>query len=481
MMRTIAIVVAFLAASIARAELPGPLAAALEARGIPESAVGLVVQRLADGATVHVHGADRPLGPASTLKLLTAAVALERLGPAYRGRTELRASAPIVDGVLRGDLVLRGMGDFDLDWRAFERMLQRLHHQGLREIRGDLIVDRSFFEPTRLDMGVPPFDETPEFRYNVIPDALLLNTNLVEIDMASDQRTVRAHLATPLDRVRIVSEMKVVDGKCVDWEDGWQIPEVRVSGRDVTVVLRGDYPKDCNASTQVEVLDRVQFASRMFRALWQRLGGTFRGRVYEDRAREGGKLLVDHRSRPLAEVLRDVNKRSDNPITRELFLTMGALERAGTDGGETTARLSERLVREWLERHGIGQAGLVLDNGSGLSRAERMSAATLAGVLRTASRGPWGPEFVASVPIIGVDGSMRSRLQKSPAAGRGRLKTGTLRDVSAIAGYVDDSAGAPHVVVLIVHHPLAVHRVMRPILDEFVDWFVRQPARSAGG
>lgn len=477
MIRTTAFLLLALLARPAGAELPPPLAAAIAAHGIPESAVGIVVQRLPDGSTVLAHNADRGLAPGSTLKLLTAAVALERLGPAHRWRTQIRATAPVVDGVLHGDLVLRGLGDVDLDWRAFDRMLERLRHRGLREIRGNLVVDLAFFEPSRPEMGLPPFDEAPEFRYNVVPDALMLNANLVEIDLHSDRRGVRAHLATPLDRVSVVAEMTLADRPCPDWEDGWKIPEVRASGASVTIVLRGDYPRDCDASTAINVLDRIQFTDRLFRALWQRRGGTFRGRTVEGPASQAGALLVEHLSRPLAEVLRDVNKRSDNPITRVVYLTLGALsaERAG----EPTARRSEATVREWLQRKRIDQGGLVLENGSGLSRAERISPLTLAGVLREASRGPWGPEFVSSVPIAGVDGSMRKRLPEGPAAGRARLKTGTLRDTSGIAGYLDDGAGGTYVLVAIVNHALATREVARPMLDEFVDWFARRAPRPA--
>jgi len=221
----------------------------------------------------------------------------------------------------------------------------------------------------------------------------------------------------------------------------------------------------------VNVLDRVQFADRLFRALWRRHGGTFRGRALEGPPRESGRLLIERRSRPLADVLRDVNKRSDNPITRVLYLTMGAL---AAGHGEATAGRSEAIVREWLQRKAISQSGLVLENGSGLSRAERATPLLLAGVLREASRGPWAAEFISSVPIAAVDGSMRKRLPSSPAAGRARFKTGTLRDTSALAGYLHDAGGAAYVVVAIINHPLATREVARPILDEFVDWLARR-------
>jgi D-alanyl-D-alanine carboxypeptidase/D-alanyl-D-alanine-endopeptidase (penicillin-binding protein 4) len=461
----------------AHAELPPSVSARLSAAGIPEEAVGVIVERLSDGARLLAHGADRSLAPASTMKVVTSWIALERLGPAYRGRTELRAVGRIDRDVLHGDLVLRGLGDIDLDWRAFERMLEQLRHRGVREIRGDLVLDRSFFMPARTDVGVPPFDEAPEFRYNVIPDALLLNTNLMQVDLSSGSDTLTVALATPLERVSIAAEMGLVERACDDWEDGWKIPAVVASrGGAMQVVLQGNFPRNCTTSTSINVIDRVAFAERLYRALWSRMGGVHRGRVRDGETGAAGTLMAEHKSRPLTDVLRDVNKQSDNPIARVLFLTMGALSPEGA--GKPTALRAEAEVRGWFERKGIDTTGLVLENGSGLSRSERLTPLQLAGVLRAAANGPWSPEFVSSLPIAGLDGTLRKRL-RGEAPARIRAKTGTLRDTSAIAGYVHTDGGETRIVAAIVNHPLATRQVARPILDELLQWAASQPDRLA--
>lgn len=457
----------------ARAELPPGVAARLGAAGIPDDALGVMVQRLDDGTTLLAHGADLSLAPGSTMKVITSWVALDRLGPAYRGRAELRSAARIADGVVHGDVVLRGFGDVDLDWHAFERMLQVLRHSGVHEIRGDLVLERSFFRPARTDVGVATFDEAPEFRYNVIPDALLINTNLLQLDLVSDGRRLRPSIATPLDGVAVESQMTLIDRACADWEDGWKVPAVLASRPGtLRIVLQGEFPRHCTASTSINVIDRVTFSERLFRALWKRLGGLHRGRVRDGEVLEEGVLLAEHWSRPLADVVRDVNKRSDNPITRTLFLTLGALSLS--DPALPTAQRAEAEIRAWFERNGIPQEGLVIENGSGLSRAERVRPSQLAAVLRASSRAQWSPEFIASLPIAGVDGTMRKRLSYPPALGRARVKTGTLRDTSGVAGYVTGSGGT-YVVAAIVNHPLATHAVARPILDELLDWVARLP------
>ena len=469
-------------ATLVTVGLPASVVTKLAAANIPIEAVGAVVIRTADGATMLAHRPDASMQPASTLKVLTSIVGLETLGPTYRGRTELRTSAEVVDGALQGELVLRGLGDPDLDWQALQRMLQSLRHNGIADIKGDLVLDRQWFQPARLDIGVPPFDETPEFRYNVIPDALLLNTNLLQLDFESGDQVkttgIRVGMTPALDRVTVVSNMTFVDRACEKWEDGWKLPTVgRSDDGTIRIELAGEFPKKCAASTNISVLDRVDFADRLFRTLWRSLGGTFGGQTREAVANDapdtGLRLLASHQSRTLPEFTRDINKRSDNPITRLLYLSLGAL--STSDASLPTAARAESVVRAWLKERNIDDTGLILENGSGLSRTERIRPSQLAAVLRAAQRSDWAAEFMASLPIVAVDGGMQNRLRTSPAARHARIKTGSLRDVAAVAGFVRDSKNNSYVVVAMINHPLASGSVARPILDDLLDWVARQP------
>jgi len=465
------------AASLARAELPATVRERLDAAGLPSEAMAFVVQRVSDGAVVMEHRSGRPMQPASTIKLLTSLAALEVLGPAHQARTELRSDGELEDGVLKGDLVLHGEGDVDFDWPAFEHALHILRLQGIREVRGDFVIDRTYFEPARTDVGRAPFDEAPEFRYNVVPDAALINSNLVKLDILSDDKGVRIEATPALERVSYAADFELVEARCNDWEDGWVAPAVK-EGSDgvIRVRLQGRFPRSCLASTEISVIERLKFADRLFRAAWKRLGGTYRGRTREGRGPEGARVLTEHRSRPLAEVLRDINKHSDNPNTRITYLALGASSRS-TEG--TTAQRSERELRSWLAAKSIDSDGLVLENGSGLSRAERIRPAQLAAVLKAGLESPWAPEFLASIPIVSVDGGMGRRLIDTPASQRSRIKTGTLRDVSAVAGYVKDDAGETYIVVAMVNHERAVKQVARPILDTLLEWVADVRARAS--
>lgn len=454
----------------AHAEVPASLAARLAAAGLPEESLGFTVLDAKTGREVLSHRAGASMQPASTLKVLTALVALDRLGPAWQGRMELVTAAPVEEGVLKGDLVLRGGADPDVGWPEFRRMLVSARNQGIREVAGDFVLDLGLFDPQRLDEGVPPFDETPEFRYNLIPDALMLGSYLFGLELASDGKAVSATIETPLEGVRIENGLVLGERKCADWEDGWKLPAVERRGSEVVVKLSGDFPKDCTASTRLNLLDRVDYADRLFRALWKELGGTFKGTTRVSFA-PGGRTIAQHRSRLLGEMVRDVNKRSDNPVTRLVYLVLGTTDLLPPGG--TTPERAERVVRDWLKEKGIDDTGLVLDNGSGLSRKERIRPAALAAVLREARSSPWFPEYHAALPIAGVDGGVRRRLDKSPAAKTSRLKTGTLRDTSALAGYIRDASGAELVFVAMINDPKATGSVARPILDELVDHVAR--------
>jgi serine-type D-Ala-D-Ala carboxypeptidase/endopeptidase (penicillin-binding protein 4) len=462
------------------AQLPSSALKLLQDNNIPLSSIGVVVTRLADGTPVLTHNADASLAPASTIKTLTTIAGLEKLGPTYRARTEFRSEAKIEGAILQGDLILRGEGSTDFDWRAMQTMLQTLRHKGIKEIRGNLVIDRQWFQPARIDIGSPPFDESPEFQYNVIPDALLLNMNLLQVEITANATQVRADVWPKLDRVSIVSYMTLVERDCTKWENGWAIPVYSLDENGtIRIELKGEFPKNCSISTELNVIDRTQYADRLFRSLWRNLGGVFRGTVIEKNtpAPPTGNVLATHQSRTLAEHVHDINKRSDNPMTRVLYLTLGAMSASdaaknGTadNEGASTATKANAEVRAWMRGHRIDDADLVLENGSGLSRKERIRPSQLAQVLTVASKSKWAPEFMSSLPIAAVDGGMKNRLRLSRAAEVARLKTGGLRDVAAIAGYVPDANNQSHVVVAMINHDNVKGGAGRAILDAIVDW-----------
>jgi len=466
----------------AQAQLPQPVTALLAASGIPDDAMGVLVLR--GDTTLVSHLAERPMQPASTMKLVTTLVGLEQLGPVFRGRTELRTSGVQERDVLHGDVILRGGADTDFDGEALRHMLQALRNQGIRKIDGRLVLDRQLFNPARTDLGVRPFDESPDAYYNVIPDALMVNKNMLLLDLRSDGNRLRLAMQPPLDDVSVESGMTLIDAQCASWEDGWKQPLVVRRNGKIKVVLQGTFPKNCVSSNSINVLDRQDYLDRLFRKLWDELGGKLLGDTVEGAAPKEARLLAEHVSRALPEVVRDINKPSDNTLARTLFLSLGSLEadpmlgsRPLAPSAQTTFARADLAVRDWMRRQGIDDNGLVMENGSGLSRLEKISPYQMALLLQAGLRSNWSPEFLASLPIVGVDGTMRRRLKDSPAAQRARLKTGTLKNVVAVAGYVYDAKGQPCVVAAMMNSDLAGDGRGRAVLDALVDWIARSGAQ----
>jgi len=479
MLRRLVVATLLACSAGAWAQLPAPVSQLLASAGIPDDAVSALILRGDD--TILSHLAERPMQPASTMKLVTTLVALEQLGPVFKGRTELRTSGEQMRDVLKGDLVLRGGADADLSGEALERMLQALRNQGIRKLDGRLVLDRQLFVPARTDLGLPPFDESPEAYYNVIPDALLVNKNMLQLDMRSTGKQVQLAMQPALDRVTVESNLTLIDADCSKWEDGWKQPAVlkEKSGK-IRVVLNGTYPRNCAKSNSINVLDRQDYVDRLFRTSWKKLGGSFTGETVDGITPPESRLLAEHVSRALPEVVRDINKPSDNALARTVFLSLGSLEADALTGshalpaagGDTFAR-ADLAVRNWMRSKGIDDSGMVLENGSGLSRLEKISPAQLGGLLNAGLRSSWAPEFLASLPIVAMDGTMRRRLKDSPAAQRARMKTGTLKNVVALAGYVPDANGRQCVVVAMINHDLVGDGKGRAVLDALVDWVSR--------
>ena len=461
-------------------DLPGPVAAKLAAGGIAQDAISVLVLR--GDTTVLSYLADRPMQPASTMKLVTTLVALETLGPVFRGRTELRSSGDVVRGTLKGDLVLRGGADADFTGEVLEKMLQTLRNGGINRIGGNLVLDRSLFSPARSDVGLAPFDEAPEAYYNVIPDALLVNKNMLQIDMRSTANKLQLVMQPPLEKVSVTSDMVLIDADCAKWEDGWKLPQATPGpGRRITVVLHGSFPKNCAKGYSINVVDRQDYVGRLLRATWKKIGGAVDGDVIEGMSAPDSRLLAEHASRALPEVIRDINKPSDNALARTVFLSLGSLEADPVLGSrpltfatsDTTQARADMAVRNWMRLQGINDAGFVIENGSGLSRLERITPVQLGALLKAGQRSAWAPEFLASMPIAAVDGTMRRRLKDSPAAGHARMKTGALSNVVAIAGYVRDALGQQCVVVAMINSDRVGDGKGRAVLDTLVDWVAR--------
>lgn len=447
---------ALLALDCAAADpLPKPVAAALRTAGIASDRVAIVVQAVDAGRPLLAHNAQTAMHPASTMKLLTTWAGLELLGPAHTWKTEALVDAAPANGRLPGNLYLRGSGDPKLTVEAFWLLLRQLRARGISDIAGDLVLDRSAFALPPHDPAA--FDGRPLRPYNVGPDALLVNLDSIRLTLVADgeRRAVQVIPETPDDGIAVANGLKFVDAACGDWRD-----QVQARNRADGIELVGHFPAGCGekalhlspwpADLQVE---------RLFRALWRELGGTLAGQVRAGTTPPAARLVATQESPPLADIVRDINKYSNNVMARQLLLGLAAERPA-------TPEAARRRVEDWLAAKGLQLPGLVIDNGSGLSRGERISAEGLARLLLAAWASPVMPEFASSLPVAGVDGTLRQR--SSTVSGRAHLKTGSLDGVRALAGYVLDRNGRRWVTVILINDPRASHG--KPAMDALLAW-----------
>ena len=436
-----------LAAPVGNAALPATVAAALKRAAIPTTAVGIQVQEIASGRTLLALNPAQPLNPASTMKLITTDAALELLGPTYTFTTQVWTRGQRVGDQINGDLIVRGSGDPKLVLENFWLLLRKIRAAGIRSVHGDLLLDRSVFANAVNDPA--QFDGDPLKPYNAAPDALLLNYHALAVHLAPDSAHGSVQItADPMLYRYPIKAPALAPGPCVG---DWRQPITAQFGSS-GASFDGAFAAGCGDKTweiHPYQLSRNRYFELVFRQLWSELGGTLDGAVTDGVAGSDASLLTQWDSPTVPELIRDTNKFSNNVMARQLFLALG-----GTAQPASVAA-SRAAVEKWLAEKGIDSSGLVLENGAGLSRIERVPAALLSQLLVNAFAAPTMPELISSLPLVGYDGTMQKRLRGQGVAGRAHIKSGSLQEVRSIAGYVLAASGKRYAVVFIINHPNA--------------------------
>jgi len=424
---------------------PAEIANSIAAQQLPPSAVSFIVTDVDSGRPVISQNAQVPRSPASTIKAITTYASLDLLGPAYTWHTRALIRGSIEAGVLNGDLILQGGGDPYMTMERWWSFANRLRDSGLRTIHGDIVVDNSAYSLTAEDPGA--FDGRPNRVYNVTPDALMINFQSIDFRVVpnAEQRRVDIVAEPAPSNLTIDNRIRFAAGRCsgaasrVDFEIA--------TPRADRVTFTGRLAAHCEPRELTRVLlTPTGYAYGTFVSLWRQLGGEVDGKLRVESAPPDARPLLTFDSLSLGEIVRLTNKYSSNLMARHLLLTLGA-ERYGAPA---TVAKGIAAIGEWGRARAIDLSDLEIDNGSGLSRKAHVSAEAMANVLRAAYRSPFAPEFLASLPLAGIDGTLRTRMNASPA-GSVRLKTGHIDDVSGVAGYVTAASGKTYVLVCLIN------------------------------
>jgi len=460
--------------------LPPPVRELIDGAGVPSRHVGLMVQA--------VEGRSQPLAAlnaetsfqlASTAKVVTSLAALDLLGPQYRWRTSAYLTGPLNEGRLLGDLVIVGGGNAQLRSADLQEWFERMREAGLREVWGDIVLDRLAFSLSARDHASTP-EPTPSRPHHARPDAFTLDEGVLRVTVRSTASRL-ARGVTPAEvslwpPLAGLSVVKSLGGRgCSVWATS------NVDGQQPRLMVRGQWGPGCGErELLLSPLSQAEFSARAVEGLWRASGGRLKGRVLDrNRARPGDdawpsagraapRLFMVHQSEPLPAVIRDINKSSDNLGARHLMLSLddGFPDRAATLAG-ARARLET-----WLRHQGLTPGDdIALDTGSGLSHDERGKPRALVQLLRQAWASQQARAFVDSLPVAGIDGTLAHRMTSGAARGMAFLKTGTLLDTRALAGYVRGYSGRTYAVAALVNHPQAQRAT--PALDALIEWLVR--------
>ena len=455
----------------AEAELPPELAAAIKDADFSSDGIGLFIQGVDNEKPLVALHADLFLNPASVIKLVTTAAALDMLGQGYRWSTEVMYTGNIEGHTLKGDLYIRGNGDPYLTPERFWRLLNRIYIAGIHRITGDVLIDNSYFEPGKVDYAA--FDQQPYRTYNVGPNAVLVGFQATEFHLDIDTTgTDPAVKITPFPqspRLRIINQVKLVNGSCNAWKKRLSL-ETRNNAGMLEVVFSGNYALACKQRTLYRRVSEAQdHYQHFFLPLWNQIGGSVDGKITQGIVPADAKRLLEESSISLAEAVRLVNKFSNNVMTRQILLSMGAQE----FGPPGTTDKGIAAVNAWLVEHKLDHPDLQLDNGAGLSRDARISAGLLGELLLHVYKQAYMPEFIAALPVSGYDGTMAHRFNDTPLVGHAHIKTGLLDFVQSMAGYVTTATGKRYVVVLLHNDKRAHTRSAEKLQNQLINWIYK--------
>ena len=458
------------------APLPATVRQALKQAQVPPHGLSVLVVAAPSSADKQEpprlrHREQESVNPASVMKLFTTYAGLQLLGADFTWRNRVYTDGSVQSGVLNGNLILRGSGDPKLVIERLQDLIGQVMAQGVREVRGNIVLDRSVFDvTTRPD----PFDDEPLRPYNVSPDGLLLNFKSVIYTFSPDAANGRALVRSepPLAGLSVTPDVPLRNGPCQDWRG-----ELKADfSQPLQTRFSGSYTASCGERPwPVAYPQPEDYAPRVFQALWLQAGGKLTGQTLYGTTPPHAKLLVQTPSLPLSDVVADINKFSNNVMAQQLFLTLSS--ELGAPGRFAASRLR---LEQWWRNQFPGLPAPVLDNGSGLSRSERSTAQALTALLQNANQSPQALAFKNSLSVAGVDGTtarLKDRLPNSPAIGKAWLKTGSLRDVASIAGYVQGESGRMYTLVAVLNHPNA--QQARPALDALLEWTVRDTKGKA--
>ncbi|MDG5498326.1 D-alanyl-D-alanine carboxypeptidase/D-alanyl-D-alanine-endopeptidase [Marinobacter sp. BGYM27] len=436
-----------------------------------EDAVSVVAVPLNGPGLPQYINADSQMSPGSIMKLVTTYAALEILGPTYQWQTRFSTDGQMIGKTLKGNLYVTMSGDPRLTLERLWSVMQELRGMGIDTIEGDLVLDGHAFN---LPDGLPRFVDNgnnPYAPFLVEPSPYLTNFNLVHFQVRADERGTTAWATPALNPIVIDNRVNALpEGRCPSRRGFDWTPNFHDDGT-ITISVTGKLPRGCRTTAYLSLLSPDKYTLATIRSTWAEMGGLITGASRVGETPDDTRLIMTTESPDLVSTIRDINKWSNNVMARQLLLAIGAEKRTAEDADDRQAGV--RAISEWLATKGVDTEGLVIENGSGLSRDSRITARQGAQILQVAWKSPYASDLLASLPLIAMDGTMYRRLRNTGMAGLGRIKTGYLEGVRSIAGFSRDINDTTWAVVAMVNHDPAWNG--QALLDRVLYSLYHQP------
>ena len=452
-----------------RAEIEGTLSDPL----LASSNIGMKVVSVDTGEVLYEKDAEKLYHPASTMKLITAATALVKLGPNYRFHTTLYTD-PLEDNL--GNIYLKGRGDPMFDSDDLEKMVERLVEMDTKDLQGDIVVDETYFDAVRWGKGWM-WDDGPIGGYYPHLSALTINRNGVHLRISPGSKVddpVRVHLDPPTQYMKIANEATTVGPSektrlTIKRQDGSTEANILIIDGVMTI-------GQVAMNRRVDVLDPALYCGTLLREMLAKRGVPLQGTVRYGKVPEEAVTIIEHISPALSRIVWEMNKPSDNLIAELLLKTIGA-ELRGAPG---TAKKGLGAISNLLGEIGVDRGYYTFADGSGVSRYNLVTASLLTELLAYMFRNfAVMPEYLASLPVGGVDGTLTRRMRGMTAEGVLRAKTGTLRGLTALAGYTVTADGEMVAFSIIVSNYLGSVSPRRALQDKIGDILTRFSRQEA--
>ena len=462
----LAIIAAMLMSTTTFAQIvPSSVKSAIKRYKFKQSDVAVYIKESGKDRVVASLNIDKEMLPASVIKIYTTYAALLELGYDYRWPTKFYRTGRLKNGVLYGDIVVKGFGDPTLKTSDLPRIVAALKAKGIRKIRGNILIDRSYFTVPSRDSS--HFDKNIYSAYNAMPDALMFNQHMSTFTIVVKNGKHQVIKSIPGESYRVVNKIKSVRKSCKG-KRSW--PGIRVNHTSSTPVLvvSGRLSTKCPRRTYKYIITKPykEFYEAFKRQL-KRSGISFQGQMRVGRVPSGAKILYTHYSAPLEKIISITAKKSNNLFARHLLLTLGAK----IYGAPANLDKGRRAVAQILNRYRLLDTPRChIDNGCGLSRVSKVTARSMARVLDHAYKS-YGRRWMNTLSIAGTDGTIRRRFRNTSVKNRAWMKTGTLNNAKNIAGYVRSRSGRLYTVVILTNGNRARWYGAR-LQNDIIKWLV---------